>query len=208
MYGVYVYFNGNGIIRLRRPLGCEVMIRMEKEKLVVPMVKEISVADAKRIVSLMFEMKSITGSGIISNLKRVALLYEALSEYCFAPGRIGTSSMHREAVRLRELIHAWAFENTSLDKTYEELDLSSGHAETLFRKAFGITPIAYRKNLRLQYARELLVSSQFNVSEIAYKAGFLDPLYFSRMFRKAFGVAPSSLIKDFNVSRKKGAVRM
>ncbi len=53
-------------------------------------------------------------------------------------------------------------------------------------------------------ARELLISSQLNVSEVAFEVGYSDPLYFSRIFRKHFNVTPSSLIGDFMNARKKG----
>jgi transcriptional regulator GlxA family with amidase domain len=61
--------------------------------------------------------------------------------------------------------------------------------------------VAYRRHLRLRRARELLVTSQKNVSEVACATGFSDPLYFSRVFRRAFGVTPSSLIRSFSSRR-------
>ena len=67
---------------------------------------------------------------------------------------------------------------------YSHLDLSSAHAGVLFRAAFGASPVAYRSQLRLRRARELLVSSQLNVAQVALAVGFTDALYFSRVFRK------------------------
>jgi AraC-like DNA-binding protein len=37
----------------------------------------------------------------------------------------------------------------------------------------------------------MLEKSEESVSEVAYKVGFNDPLYFSKKFKEAFGVSPS-----------------
>lgn len=57
-------------------------------------------------------------------------------------------------------------------------------------------PIAYLKAYRLQKAIELLANSNvLNISEIAYRVGFTDPNYFSRVFSSRFGQAPSAYRK-------------
>ena len=104
---------------------------------------------------------------------------------------------------MRQLLEAKAFEDVALGTLYKELDLSPAHAEVLFRRAYGAAPVAYRTRMRLRRARELLVSSQLNVSQTARAVGFRDPLYFSRLFRKAFGSTPSGLIRDLSNVRKR-----
>jgi signal transduction histidine kinase/DNA-binding response OmpR family regulator len=47
------------------------------------------------------------------------------------------------------------------------------------------------RRYRLNKARELLLSSDFTVAEIAYQIGFKDPNYFSKSFVKENGLAPS-----------------
>jgi AraC-like DNA-binding protein len=54
----------------------------------------------------------------------------------------------------------------------------------------GMAPTAYIRNVRLQKANQLLISTDWRVSEIAYSIGFTDPNYFSRAFRKKFGCTP------------------
>lgn len=39
-----------------------------------------------------------------------------------------------------------------------------------------------------------LLKKGYNVSETAYRAGFSDPNYFSKVFRKTFGMSPSDFI--------------
>ena len=48
--------------------------------------------------------------------------------------------------------------------------------------------------IRLEEGRRLLKTTDYNVSEVAFRVGFKDPAYFSRLFSKKFGVPPSSML--------------
>lgn len=65
---------------------------------------------------------------------------------------------------------------------------------TLHLKLVALTgmPITrYIRALRLGKSKELLVTSDLNIAEIAYAVGFEDPKYFSRIFSEEFGVSPA-----------------
>ncbi len=49
----------------------------------------------------------------------------------------------------------------------------------------------YLKNIRLEKAKELLVKSDLNLSEISQAIGYSDISYFSRIFKKEFQMTPS-----------------
>ena len=61
----------------------------------------------------------------------------------------------------------------------------------LFRRHLGISPLAYRENLRFQQACRMLQSTDLSVKEISERLGYCDQLYFSAAFRKRAGVPPS-----------------
>jgi hypothetical protein len=66
-----------------------------------------------------------------------------------------------------------------------------------FRKVKGVTgytPNEYMRILRMKRAMELLQEGIYNVSEIAYKVGMNDPLYFSKCFKSHFGAPPSAYL--------------
>lgn len=68
----------------------------------------------------------------------------------------------------------------------------------LFRKVKALTNksiVIYIRSYRLHRAKELLLSSNQTISEIAYEVGFTDPSYFTRAFSKEFGVPPSETRK-------------
>lgn len=65
-----------------------------------------------------------------------------------------------------------------------------------FHKAFGTTPIDYLKNIRLDRATALLMSTDLRVSEIADQCGFSSSSYFISVFRKKFGKTPEEFRKS------------
>jgi transcriptional regulator GlxA family with amidase domain len=60
-----------------------------------------------------------------------------------------------------------------------------------FARQFGVTPIRYRLQLRVERARQLLLEHPgAKISAIAREVGFLDVRFFHRAFRSAEGVSP------------------
>jgi len=68
--------------------------------------------------------------------------------------------------------------------------MSVTHFRREWKKHYNITPLAYRNSIRLSFARELILSGYYTVSEIAEKCGFDDVGYFIRFFKKHTGITP------------------
>lgn len=68
-----------------------------------------------------------------------------------------------------------------------------------FTQYVGISPRQYIINIRMTKAKELLVNSLFQVSEVARLTGYDNPLYFSRLFKKTWGMSPKEY-KEQNYS--------
>jgi transcriptional regulator GlxA family with amidase domain len=54
----------------------------------------------------------------------------------------------------------------------------------------GLSTTALVRSIRLHKARELLLSTDLNVSEVGYEVGFGNPAYFSRIYAEEFGESP------------------
>ena len=59
----------------------------------------------------------------------------------------------------------------------------------------GKSTAVFIRSVRLQRAKELILTTDQNISEISYDVGFNDPSWFSRVFKEEFGFAPSDLSK-------------
>lgn len=55
----------------------------------------------------------------------------------------------------------------------------------------GMTPAEFIKRIRLKHAADMLIASQFTVSEIFYRTGFNNKSYFFREFKKIYHCAPN-----------------
>jgi YesN/AraC family two-component response regulator len=51
--------------------------------------------------------------------------------------------------------------------------------------------------IRLRKAAQLLVSTDLNVNEVAFRTGFNDPTYFRKQFNQLFEINPSDYIKKY-----------
>ncbi|MFZ0280108.1 MAG: two-component regulator propeller domain-containing protein, partial [Bacteroidales bacterium] len=89
-----------------------------------------------------------------------------------------------------------------VDYTVEELSSDLGISRTLFYKKIlamtGKPPLEFIRILRLKRAAQLLLKSQLNVSEVAFKVGYNDPKYFRKHFKNEFGVLPSRYVEKQN----------
>lgn len=68
--------------------------------------------------------------------------------------------------------------------------ISEVYLRRLFLSAFGVSPKEYIIQKRVEYAKSLLLSGDFSVSEVALMSGYAEPCHFSREFKARTGVSP------------------
>ncbi|MBW7457862.1 AraC family transcriptional regulator, partial [Paenibacillus sepulcri] len=78
----------------------------------------------------------------------------------------------------------------SVQKLCGELYISAGYFSGLFKKETRQTFVAYLQQFRMEIAKELLCTTDMKAFEIAEKAGYADPNYFSFSFKKLYGISP------------------
>ena len=102
---------------------------------------------------------------------------------------------------------AFIEENYHWKIRFPELARNCGYSFDLFRRKFketyGISPKNYLIGLRLERAREMLLSTDLSCTEIAYECGFSDSAQFSTMYRARFGASPRQSKEQTRAKRKK-----
>ncbi|MEI9909354.1 MAG: helix-turn-helix transcriptional regulator [Bacteroidota bacterium] len=72
-------------------------------------------------------------------------------------------------------------------------NMSEFHFFRSFKQAFGNTPYQYLLNKRLELAKELIVTGNMTITDIAIHCNFPDVFTFSKAFKRRFAVAPSHI---------------
>lgn len=98
------------------------------------------------------------------------------------------------AMRLLEL-QSFMRERVSSSLSLQELAAFTGltpqHFATRYKAETGYSPMRHFLHMKMEAACRLLDSTQHSVKFIAANLGYVDPLYFSRMFRQTVGLSPS-----------------
>lgn len=81
-------------------------------------------------------------------------------------------------------------ENISLADVADRLGISQGYLSTMLKSSLGLGFVEYLHQLRIEHACCYLEQNYFKNYEIAYKVGFQDEKYFSKIFKKVKGVSP------------------
>ena len=103
--------------------------------------------------------------------------------------------------KLLEKVHAYLdanLENEESDVAMmaRELGMSYSSLYAKLKALTGETPKAYATAYRMNIARNLLLSGEWTVSEVADKVGSSSPFTFSREFKNHFGYPPSQAKKQ------------
>lgn len=90
------------------------------------------------------------------------------------------------------------FIECNIDNADLEIEEVAAHvclSRTVFyrklKSIVGMTPVEFIREIRLKRAEQLILSSDYTFSQIAYMTGFADPKYFGKCFKKATGMTPS-----------------
>ncbi len=131
------------------------------------------------------------------NMQCKALLYEIISsmqnEYQLKYMSKNTTSLISPAV---EYIHInYTNKNFSIAELSRMCGISENYLRRIFHIVYGISPVKYINNLKMTYAKELIVSGAYSVTEACEMSGYNDISYFSREFKKSFGVPPTEYYK-------------
>ena len=73
----------------------------------------------------------------------------------------------------------------------EKLNVSQVYTRKLFNKLFGVSPVKFIHNRRIEYACTLLRETELPVKGIALQSGFNDLAFFYRIFGRVMNLTPA-----------------
>jgi len=91
---------------------------------------------------------------------------------------------------LQRIIEANCHYNLRLEDYAKMCNRSLSSFKRDFSKIYGTAPANWLLNKRLQYAMQLLMSSDRTINDISFESGFENNAHFSRAFKKQYGLSP------------------
>lgn len=86
-----------------------------------------------------------------------------------------------------------AHQQIDVKELSEELNLGYSYFRQSFKSHTGFSPHQYYLNEKINKARQLIVSTDFSMKEIAYQLNFESIFYFSKLFKQKTGLNPTDL---------------
>ncbi|GGG07978.1 response regulator [Paenibacillus abyssi] len=105
-------------------------------------------------------------------------------------------------VRPTKSSNLFAAAKSHIEKHFDDPDLSvekvaagvfvdSSYLRKVFKKESGFSVVDHITHVRMKKAKEWILKGNVKISDIALRAGYSDPNYFSKSFKKRFGMTPS-----------------
>ena len=88
-------------------------------------------------------------------------------------------------------------EEVSLSVLAEEFHLSAQYISQLFKNEIGVGFLTYLTNIRMERAKQLLLSTSLSIAEVSERSGYGDYRVFTKVFKKSEGITPSQYQRDF-----------
>jgi len=123
----------------------------------------------------------------------IALQVEQLA--CLAEVKLGHDDISATDVeklhKAKDFIERHYLEDLSLTSICREVMLNEFKLKKGFKALFDTTVIQYARQLRMEFAQNLLRNNKMTVEEVSAKLGYRYPNHFTVAYKKHFGVVPS-----------------
>lgn len=118
-------------------------------------------------------------------------LYELVCKIRSAIRMTGSEGVFLE--KLNQAVNDLVNQQITLEKLSESFGIGKFTLIREFKKHTGMTPVAYMIQIRHKYARQLLLTSEMTIAEIAESCGYSSVSFFVSDFKKHQGITPGQV---------------
>ncbi|MEY8355197.1 AraC family transcriptional regulator [Lachnospiraceae bacterium 54-53] len=155
---------------------------------------ELEVGQNIRLPELLFRLWDVYNKpGALPAFQVEVLFRRILEEVIFLCQNRTSNGARILFENAADFIHGHYMEPINIQDLAGRNGVNTNRLFYVFQKYAGMGPADYLIGYRLNRAKELLVTTDLPVGEIAESVGYADALYFSRVFKKRFGVSPSMI---------------
>ncbi|SDS41113.1 AraC family transcriptional regulator [Gramella sp. MAR_2010_147] len=100
--------------------------------------------------------------------------------------------------RAKDIVIARMAEPPSLQELSDEIGLSLKKLKEGFKQIYGDSVYSFLFDYKMEYARKLLETGEYNVNEVGLKVGYSTASHFIAGFKKKFGTTPKKYTLSVN----------
>ncbi|WNR46804.1 helix-turn-helix domain-containing protein [Paenibacillus roseipurpureus] len=133
-----------------------------------------------------------------SDLSRLAQFYQIFDKLSIAYHSLSTQE-NRSLSWLQQgldYIQIHYAEGITVERVSAYVGVERTHFTKQFKKVYGVPPMQYMQDLKMNEAKHLLVQTDYTLTEIANSVGYPDLFSFSKAFKKHLGVPPTQYRRD------------
>lgn len=120
---------------------------------------------------------------------------QLMAEFCNTI--YGSDLKHKSPIsRAKQIMNRKIDEEIDFNMLARNLGISYSKFRSDFKRQTGLPPLQYFLRLKLEKAKDLLISSSLTSQEIAQKIGFESDFYFCRVFKNKIGLSPQMFRKS------------
>ena len=157
-----------------------------------------SVSSSEKLIKQIKKLElEKTLKGDYSRLECIKGIYDIiLTLLNSAPPKYTTTTKHKKIAPALDYIAQNYNQKLENDKLAALCGISTVYFRKLFTEVMKKTPTEYIQSLKIEKAKEMLISDYGSIGDIAGELGYLNIYDFSRTFKRIVGVSP----KNFRVS--------
>lgn len=177
---------------------CYLHLRVENSELKNSLMQiddTMSFADYEELSTLFYKMSAQSNESVLDGLflhscaDRILYILIKLSKNRASHMQI-TSAHAKILSDIKKFIKSSYSDNLSLELLSKKAALSPVYFHKLFTEYYGVTPAEYTLQVRISAAKQLLITTDASIIEIAENCGFSSQSYFNYSFKKQIGLSP------------------
>ena len=94
--------------------------------------------------------------------------------------------------------------NFKVSDAIAKIPLNANYVRKQFRQVYGVSPVTFMNQLRINEAKKYLLADDLPISELALRCGFADAKYFTRLFHNSTHFSPLEYRKFYQKMQEMG----
>ena len=151
----------------------------------------------KQITEIMSLIADVESADLSKKYLLTGLLYQLFSVFISLAGN-GTGKADNNYVyaATRFIRNRLSDSDLSVQKVADHIGINRSHLFRLFERTYHYSVQHYILSLRFERAKELLLQTNYPISDIALGCGFSNPAHFTSLFTKHIGCSPRAYRKQ------------